>query len=186
MTCGWEAGLSVCSEDSSQTGFFPLTQGLDVSHVPQEKGYTFQTRGLLIFPPKVTRGIQRSSPGRGHVCGTKPRLFPEAWIVLMPPQLCLLCWECFLNCSIQTPILATQSPGFVCRPKSRNELPLQRVVGSRWLCRKQMGEGKGGAPRLLFLHISLSKTNGIETIKRASSHNPTPSREALHGYPFIQ
>lgn len=36
---------------------FPLTQLLAVSHVPQEKGYTFQTRGLFIFPPKVTRGI---------------------------------------------------------------------------------------------------------------------------------
>lgn len=60
----------------------PTPQFLAVSHVLQEKGYTFQTRGLFIFPLKVTRGIQRSDPGRGHVCWTKSHLFPESWIVL--------------------------------------------------------------------------------------------------------
>lgn len=69
-----------------------------------------------------------------------------------PPQLCRLCWECFLNCSVQTPILATQSPGLVYRPKSGNEGPLRMVVGFRRLCHKLRGEGKGRTPRLLFLH----------------------------------
>ena len=73
-----------------------------------------------------------------------------------PPQLCALGWECFLNCSIQTPILATQPPGFVYWPKSRNEYPVQRV-GSRRLCHKQVAGGRGGTPRLLFLHTVIAR-----------------------------
>lgn len=61
-------GLSSCSKDSLQTGF-PSLQLLAVSHVPREKGHTFQTRGLFIFPPAVTRGIWRSSQAEAVFAG---------------------------------------------------------------------------------------------------------------------
>jgi hypothetical protein len=44
---------------------FPQTQLLAVSHVPQEKGCTYQTRRLFIFPPKVITWHPEVKPGLG-------------------------------------------------------------------------------------------------------------------------
>ena len=132
-------GLSSCSEDSLQAGF-SSPQLLAVSHVPREKGHTFQTKGLFIFPPEVTRGIRRSSQAEAVFAGLSLAFSQRPGLFWQPSQLCLLGWECFLNCSKQTPIQATQSPWFVYSPKSRNEHPVQRV-GSKQLCHKQVAEG---------------------------------------------
>ena len=84
----------------------------------------------------MTRGIWRSSQAEAVFAGLSLAFSQRPGLFWQPSQLCLLGWECFLNCSKQTPILATQSPGFVYPPKSRNEHPVQRV-GSKWLCHKQ-------------------------------------------------
>ena len=123
----------------------PSIQWLAVSHVPQEKGCTFQTRGLLIFPPTVTRDIQRSSPGRGHVCGTKPCLFLDCSDSL--PS-CVLCAGNVSSTALyKHPYWLLSPPGLFI-----DQTQGMRVVGSRRLCHKQVGEGIGGTPRLLFLH----------------------------------
>jgi hypothetical protein len=141
----------------------PHIQSLAFSHVPQEKGYTFQTRRLFVFPPKRTRVTQRSSLGQGHVCWAKLSLFPEDWSFWQPPSCCHLGWECLFSCSVQIPTPAGQAFRFVYRPKSRNE-----CIG----CKQGSGanrqvRGRGGIPGCPT--SSFSKKSRILTIGMSSN-----------------
>lgn len=109
----------------------------------------------------MTRGIQRSSPGWGHVCRTKPCLFPEALTVLtaspavssalgMFPQ--LLCTNTHTGYPVSQACLSTEVKEQAPAPCGGRGRALGGSATNRW--------GGGGGwdkdelPRLLSLHES--------------------------------
>lgn len=120
----------------------------------------------MIFPLKVTRGIQRSSPGRGHVCGTKPCLFPEARIFLTASPAVSSVLGTFPPLLYANTRTGYSVSRFVYRPKSRNECPLHRVVGSRWLCHTQVGRAKVRPPGCSFSIESEQEKQNLEYTSR--------------------